>query len=96
MTEQGRETGQKNHLGIIFLDPSDACDLCKSRQGHRVVPQGIFISGKSVIQISHLLGDSPCEIMNRTALVYICHTIRGQRPYQLRATFVHWQHLICV
>ena len=40
--ELGREKGC-SYLWIILLDPSDSCDLRKSRQGHRIMPQGIFI-----------------------------------------------------
>jgi len=37
------------YFGIVLLDPSNASDLCKARKGHRVVPQGIFISRKSML-----------------------------------------------
>jgi len=46
------------YLGIVLLDPSNASDLCKARKGHRVVPQGIFISRESMFQVTHLLGNS--------------------------------------
>ena len=32
-----------SYLRIVFLDPSDTCDLCESRQGSWVVSKGVFI-----------------------------------------------------
>lgn len=50
-SKNGRKKKKKKkriYLGIILFDPSNSCKLCKTRQGHRIVPQRIFISGHCV------------------------------------------------
>lgn len=50
-----------NGLGIIFLDPSNACNLSKARQTHRIVPKGVFIRVERLLQVVHLLRYSAYE-----------------------------------
>ena len=49
-----RQIERVGYLGIIFLDPSNACHLSKARQTHRIVPKGIFIRVERLLQVVHL------------------------------------------
>jgi hypothetical protein len=46
-------------LWIVFFDPSNSRDLSKPWQGHRVMPQCIFICCDGVFEIAHLFGHTP-------------------------------------
>lgn len=56
-----------NCLGIVLLDPSNPCHLCKARETHRVMPKGIFVRVQGVLEVAHLLGDTtdqqPCLLV---------------------------------
>ncbi len=54
----GERTASDAYLGIVLLDPGNACDLCKSGKGRRIVPQCILIRRERVFQVAHLLSHS--------------------------------------
>ena len=56
------------YLWIVFFDPGNSRYLLKSRHGHRIVPQSIFIRGKSVVKISHLLSHTTWSIKKKKTL----------------------------
>jgi hypothetical protein len=60
--EMDNQIRKYTHLGVVFLDPGDACELEKSAHGVWVVPKGILVRRLCALEIAHLFRDGACRV----------------------------------